>query len=122
MKRLLPLPLLLVLLPACAPVRTVIVDGLNEVGQSHGVLAYVDTGVLVDPGPTVIAGVNLDIQGNELLVSDEACVGSEEVVTCTWAALDTPHVVEVEHGLNVTATITYQRPGDVFWRHEILSD
>lgn len=97
-------------------------DGLNEIGQSHGFLAHGDDGIVITPGETIITRVNLDIQGTELGVPDPACAGNEHVVTCTWPVLTDPHTVTIEHGLNVTATITYMRPGDTFYRHEILTD
>src|SRR5690625_2005901 len=121
MKRLAALALAL-LLAGCAPFQRAIVDGLNEIGQSHDTLAFNNSGILLTPGDTIITRVNLDVLGEHLVIPDEACVGTTEHVACSWDALTEPTLVQVLSGVNVTATVNFMRPVDTFFRHEILSD
>jgi len=123
MRRLTALSLaLLLLLAGCVPFQRAIVDGLNEIGQSHDTLAFNNAGILITPGDTIITRVNLDVLGQDLVIPDEACLGTTEHTVCSWDALTEPTLVQVLSGRNVTATVTFMRPDDAFFRHEILSD
>jgi len=118
MKRLLPL-LLALLVSACAPTQQFLTDALNEVGQSHGVLVALDDAIVVVPGETSIHDARLEIRGNELVVPNAACLAAVELVVCRWETLSEPEIVSLA-GESVSATITYKRPGDAIYRHEIM--
>src|SRR5690625_5773518 len=122
MKRLAALAVTLLLLSGCVPFQRAIVDGLNEIGQSHDTLATNNTGILMLSGDTMIRCVILDVLGEDLVIPDEACLGTTGHTVCSWDALTEPTLVQVLSGRNVTATVTFMRPGDAFFRHEILSD
>lgn len=118
MKRLLPL-LLALLVSACAPTQRFLADALNEVGQSHGVLVALDDAIVVVPGETSIHDARLEIRGNELTATNAACLAAVELVVCRWETLSEPEVINLD-GKDVSATITYKRPGDHVFRHEIM--
>lgn len=122
MKRLAFLSLLLLVLAACAPFRTAVVDVVNELGGSHGVLSYDPTGVTITPGATTLLDVRLDVQGFNLTTDATDCiVNVTEHIICTWAFLDTATTVPLT-GQDVTVSISFKRPGDTVFRLEHLGE
>lgn len=123
MKRLTLLPLLLLALAACAPFRTVVVDVVNELGGSHGVLSYSadPAGVTITPGDTVLLDVRLDVQGFNLTTTADCIVNVTEHIICTWPLLDTVTIVPLT-GDDVTVSISFKRPGDTAFRLEHLGE
>lgn len=123
MKRLAFLSLLLLVLAACAPFRTAVVDVVNELGGSHTVLSYSSdpVGVTITPGATTLLDVRLDVQGFNLTTDADCIVNVTEHIICTWAFLDTATTVPLT-GSDVTVSISFKRPGDTVFRLEHLGE
>lgn len=124
MKRILCLvPLLLVILAACVPIRHVAVDAINEVTGSHGVLSFADSGVQINPGATELVRPMLDVLGSNLTIADTACLVEVDLTAarCEWPSLSDATVVIIS-GQDVSASISFYRPGDPVPKLEHLTN
>lgn len=121
MRRLLSILALALVLAGCTIIQPVVRDGLNEVGESLGVLSYGVQSIVVTPPDVGLHGLILDVQGVALTVTHDACtiiqVGH---VQCNWGVV-MDEVIVPTTGVNVTATGTYRLAGEYQVRHEILA-
>ena len=122
MKRVLLALILAFTLVGCAIIQPVIRDGLNEIGESLGVLSYGFESIVVTPPDAGLHGLILDVQGVGLTVAHDACTVLElGHVRCNWGIVDAVLTVPTT-GLGVSATATYRLAGEYQVRHEILSN
>lgn len=125
---LLAIPLLLLLLAACAPVSQFATGGLNELAGDSAVLQWTDTGIVFHPGDAPAVDASLDILGTDLVLgtvegqSADDCVADEVGVVCLFSVVEEPVNVNLVQGFGVTATVAYRRTPEGRPYIEFLTD